>query len=44
MENTLKAIALNAAETLDKKHQSDSPISEILKDKSFISSIAEKAK
>ena len=39
MENMIKAIALNPAETLDKKHQSDSPMSEILKDKSFIDKI-----
>lgn len=44
MENMIKAIALNPAETLDKKHQSDSPISEILKDKNFINSIADRIK
>lgn len=44
MENMIKAIALNPAETLDKKHQSDSPMSEILKDKNFISSIVDKVK
>ncbi|PJK15527.1 hypothetical protein CO613_00030 [Lysobacteraceae bacterium NML07-0707] len=44
MENMIKAIALNPAETLDKKHQSDSPISEILKDKNFINSIADRVK
>lgn len=42
MENMIKAIALNPAETLDKKHQSDSPISEALKDKNFIDSIVDK--
>ena len=44
MENMINAIALNPAETLDKKHQSDSPISEILKDKNFINSIANRIK
>lgn len=44
MECTIKAIALNPAETLDKKHQSDSPISEILKDKSVIDSIIDNLK
>lgn len=44
MENMIKAIALNPAETLDKKHQSDSPISEVLKNKDFISSITDKVK
>lgn len=44
MGNMIKAIALNPAETLDKKHQSDSPISEVLKDKNFIDSIVDKLK
>ena len=44
MEGMIKAISLNPAETLDKKHQSDSPISEILKDNKFIDSIADKIK
>lgn len=44
MESMIKAIALNPAETLDKKHQSDSPISEVLKDKNFIDSIVDKMK
>lgn len=39
MENMIKAIALNPAETLDKKHKSDSPVSEILKDKSIIDNL-----
>ena len=42
MEGMIKAISLNPAETLDKKHQSDSPISEVLKDKKFIDSIVDK--
>ena len=33
MENMIKAISLNPAKTLEKTHQSDNPISEILKDK-----------
>ncbi|AAU37591.1 hypothetical protein [[Mannheimia] succiniciproducens] len=44
MDNMIKAIALNPAETLDKKHQSDSPISEVLKDKNFLTSIADRVK
>lgn len=44
MEGMIKAISLNPAETLDKKHQSDSPISEVLKDKNFIDSIMDKLK
>ena len=44
MEGMIKAISLNPAETLDKKHQSDSPISEVLKDKNFIDSIVDKFK
>lgn len=44
MESMIKAIALNPAETLDKKHQSDSPISEVLKDKNFMDSIVDKMK
>ncbi|GAA6939497.1 hypothetical protein AOH328_00110 [Helicobacter pylori] len=44
MEGMIKAISLNPAETLDKKHQSDSPISEVLKDKKFIDSIVDKIK
>lgn len=44
MEGMIKAISLNPAETLDKKHQSDSPISEVLKDKNFIDSIVDKIK
>lgn len=44
MEGMIRAISLNPAETLDQKHQSDSPISEILKDKSFIDSIVDKIK
>ena len=44
MEGMIKAISLNPAETLDKKHQSDSPISEVLKDKNFIDSIVDKLK
>ena len=44
MGNMIKAIALNPAEILDKKHQSDSPISEVLKDKNFIDSIVDKLK
>ena len=44
MEGMIRAISLNPAETLDKKHQSDSPISEVLKDNKFIDSIADKIK
>lgn len=44
MEGMIRAISLNPAETLDKKHQSDSPFSEILKDNKFIDSIADKIK
>ena len=44
MEGMIRAISLNPAETLDKKHQSDSPISEFLKDNKFIDSIADKIK
>lgn len=44
MEGMIRAISLNPAETLDKKHQSDSPISEFLKDNKFIDSIANKIK
>lgn len=44
MEGMIKTISLNPAETLDKKHQSDSPISEVLKDKNFIDSIVDKFK
>ena len=40
----IKAISLNPAETLDKKHQSDSPFSEVLKNKNFIDSIVDKIK
>lgn len=36
MENMIKAISLNPAKTLEKIHQSDNPISEILKDKNMI--------
>ena len=44
MEGMIRAISLNPAETLDKKHQSDSPISEVLKDNKFIDSITDKIK
>ena len=44
MEGMIKAISLNPAETLDKKHQSDSPFSEVLKNKNFIDSIVDKIK
>ena len=44
MEGMIKAISLNPAETLDKKHQSDSPVSEVLKNKNFIDSIVDKIK
>lgn len=44
MENMIKAIALNPAETLDKKHQSDSPVSEILKDKNLLTSLMDRVK
>lgn len=44
MEGMIRAISLNPAETLGKKHQSDSPISEVLKDNKFIDSIADKIK
>lgn len=44
MEGMIKAISLNPAETLDKKHQSDSPISEVLKDKNFMNSFVDNIK
>lgn len=35
MENMIKAIALNPAETLDKNHKGETPLDELLKDKSI---------
>ena len=35
MENMLKAIALNPAETLDKNHKEPTPIEEVIKKKDF---------
>ena len=35
MENMLKAIALNPAETLDKNHKEPTPIEEVIKKKEF---------
>ena len=41
MENMLKAIALNPAETLDKNHKEETPLDELLKDKSIFKEMKE---
>ena len=39
MENMIKAIALNPAETLDKNHKGETPLDELLKDKSIFKEV-----